>query len=136
MAVSPPADGFEDDGWEPVPCPSLRDAIAECIDPLTRQRLRHSFPRALQVSALDGEGLEGLKESIADRFSERFEPVRLLIPHSEGARLAELYALGAPIEERSDLEEGVLVVASLPRSERARYARYLVADAASAAYVP
>ena len=49
MAVSPPADGFEDDGWEPVPCPSLRDAIAECIDPLTRQRSKEIANRILAI---------------------------------------------------------------------------------------
>ncbi len=103
------------------------------VDPLTRRRLRNRFPRALQISARDGEGLEELKTRIAARFSERFEPVRLLIPHADGARLAELYALGAPIEEREDLPEGVLIQARLPRTERARYARYLVADAASVA---
>ena len=45
------------------------------------------------------------------------------------AALAELYALGAPIEEREDAEEGVLVRARLPRRELRRFARYLVADA-------
>ena len=33
---------------------------------------------------------------------DRFELVRLLVPYDEGARLAELYALGAPIDERED----------------------------------
>jgi GTP-binding protein HflX len=84
------------------------------------------------VSARSGEGLPELKARIAERFAERFEPVRLLIPHSEGARLAELYELGAPIEHRSDRPDGVLLVARLPRAERARFARFLVADAPSA----
>jgi hypothetical protein len=37
-----------------------------------------------------------------------------------------LYALGAPIEERQDTGEGVLVVARLPQREIRRFARYLV----------
>ena len=37
--------------------------------------------------------------------------------------------LGAPIDEREDLEEGVLVRARLPQREVSRFARYLVADA-------
>ncbi len=105
----------------------------DAVDSLSRRRLRNRFPRALLVSARQGNGLEELRMRVAERFSERFEPVRLLIPHAEGARLAELYALGAPIEERQDLPEGVLVQARLPRIERARFARYLIADAASAA---
>ena len=65
---------------------------------------------------------------IAERFAERFEPVRLLLPYEEGGKLSELYALGAPIEERRDTDEGVLVLARLPRAEIRRFASYLVAD--------
>ena len=76
---------------------------------------------------------EGLRERIAERFASRFEDVRLLLPYGEGGKLAELYALGAPIDEREDSEEGVLVRARLPHREVRRFARFLVADAESAA---
>ena len=55
--------------------------------------------------------------------------MRLLLPYEEGGKLAELYALGAPIDEREDTEEGVLVRARLPQREVRRFASYLVADA-------
>jgi GTP-binding protein HflX len=100
----------------------------DAVDLLRRRRVGNRFPDALQVSARTGEGLEGLRERIADRFGERFEPVRLLIPYDEGARLAELYALGMPVEERSDREEGVLIRAHLPMREVRRFARYLVLE--------
>jgi GTP-binding protein HflX len=102
----------------------------DAVDPLGRRRLRTRFPGAVQISARRGEALDALKARIAERFTERFEAVRLLIPHAEGARLSELYALGAPIEERRDLPEGVLVLARIPRPSVPRYARYLIADAA------
>jgi hypothetical protein len=70
--------------------------------------------------------MEALRARIADRFSDLFEPVRLLLPYRDGGKLNELYALGAPIEERLDTSEGVLVVARLPRREINRFARYLV----------
>jgi 50S ribosomal subunit-associated GTPase HflX len=70
-----------------------------------------------------------LRARIAERFADRFEQVQLLVPYSEGSVLADLYALGAPIDERTDGPEGVLVRARLPRSELRRYARYLVAEA-------
>jgi GTP-binding protein HflX len=100
----------------------------DAVDLLRRRRVGNRFPDALQVSARTGEGLEGLRGRIADRFGERFEPVRLLIPYDEGARLAELYALGMPVEERSDREEGVLIRAHLPMREVRRFARYLVLE--------
>jgi len=99
----------------------------DAVDDATRRMLGNRHPEALQVSALTGAGMEELRTRIADIFSERFEPVRLLLPYQEGAKLNELYALGAPIEEREDTNEGVLVVARLPRREINRFARYLVA---------
>jgi len=101
----------------------------DAIDPLRRRRLANRFPDALQVSAQTGKGLEALRERIAERFADRFEQVRLLIPYEDGGKLNELYALGAPIDERSDLPEGVLVRARLPRRELRRFAPYLVAEA-------
>ncbi len=99
------------------------------LDEIGRRRLANRFPDAPQVSATTGEGLEELKERIADHFAGRWETVRLLLPYDEGGRLSELYALGAPIEEREDTPDGVLVVARLPRQELRRFAPYLVADA-------
>jgi len=55
-----------------VECPT------DLLDPLARRRLQSAFPRALQVSAATGEGLDALKERIGELFSDRFEDVRLL----------------------------------------------------------
>jgi GTP-binding protein HflX len=101
----------------------------DAVEPDQRRRLVNRHPGALQVSALTGEGIDDLRERIADRFAERFQPVRLLLPYREGGKLNELYALGAPIEHRQDTGEGVLVVARLPRREIRRFAPYLVVDA-------
>jgi len=54
--------------------------------------------------------------------------VRLLLPYADGDRLSELYALGTPIEDRKDTEDGVLVIARLPRRDLPRFASYLIAD--------
>jgi GTPase len=99
----------------------------DAVDPLRRRRLANLFPDALQVSALTGEGLDALRERVAERFADRFEAVRLFLPYEDGGKLAELYSLGAPIEEREDQPDGVLVRARLPRRELRRFARYLVA---------
>ena len=101
----------------------------DAVDALRRRRLANRFPGALLVSARTGAGLDELRARIAERFADRFEQVQLLLPYSEGSVLADLYALGAPIDERTDGPEGVLVRARLPRSELRRYARYLVAEA-------
>ncbi|MDH4341072.1 MAG: GTPase HflX, partial [Thermoleophilia bacterium] len=99
----------------------------DLLDPLARRRIAHGFPRAQQISADTGEGLDTLKARISDLFSDRFEDVRLLVPYSDGRALAELYGLGAPIAERRDTPEGVRVRARLPRREIRRFASFLVA---------
>src|SRR5438105_1132830 len=101
----------------------------DAVDLLHRRRLANRYPDALQVSALTGEGLDALRARIAERFADRFESVRLLLPYDEGGKLNELYALGTPIEQREDTSEGVLIVARLPRREIRRFAPYLVAEA-------
>jgi GTP-binding protein HflX len=100
----------------------------DAVDPLGRRRLTNRFPGAVQVSARTGEGLDELKARVAERLADRFEPVRLLVPYTEGRVLADLYALGAPIEERADRPDGVHVLARLPRGELGRYAPYLVVE--------
>ena len=81
-----------------------------------RRRLANRFPGALQVSARTGEGLDELRARIAERFAERFEPVGCSCRTRTGAKLAELYELGAPIDEREDRADGVL----RPRAAAAR----------------
>ena len=75
------------------------ELVINKVDAVDGEHLRHlsnRYPDALQVSALTGDGLDDLRVRIADRFAERFESVRLLLPYAQGAKLNELYALGAP----------------------------------------
>jgi GTP-binding protein HflX len=100
----------------------------DCVDEIGRRRLANRFPGAPQISARTGEGLDELKALAAAHFAGRFETVRMLVPYDEGARLSQLYALGAPVEQREDTPDGVLIVARLPRNELPRFAPYLVAE--------
>ncbi len=104
----------------------------DLVDPLGRRRLGNRFPGAPQVSAHTGEGLEELRAAIAAHFAERFEAVRLLLPYEDGGKLAELYELGAPIDERIDKPEGVFVRARLGHADLRRFAPFLVLEEDSA----
>ena len=121
---------LHDIGAEDLPLEVVVNKI-DTVDTLRQRRLANRFPDAVQISALTGEDIEGLRAGIAQRFADRFEAVRLFLPYEEGGKLAELYALGAPIEEREDQADGVYVRARLPHRELRRFARYLVAEARS-----
>ncbi len=97
------------------------------LDTVSRRRVANRYPEALLISAATGEGLDELRARIAARFADRFDAVRLLVPYEEGRVLSDLYALGAPIDERTDTEDGVLIRARLPHRDVRRFARYLVA---------
>ena len=116
-------------GADEVPLELVLNKV-DVLDPLARRRIGHAFPRALQVSAETGEGLDELRERVSELFSDRFEDVRLLVPYEDGRSLARLYGLGAPIAERRDTPEGVRIRARLPRREIPRFAQFLVAGEA------
>ena len=121
---------LHDIGADDIPLEMVVNKI-DTVDTLRRRRLANRFPEAVQISALTGKGVEELHARLAERFADRFEAVHLFLPYEEGGKLAELYALGAPIEEREDQPDGVYVRARLPRRELRRFARYLVAEARS-----
>jgi len=101
------------------------------VDAAGRVELSHRHPNAIQVSSLTGEGLSELSEAIEQGFARRLLPVELLIPFSEGARLAELHALAGNLM-REDTPEGVRVRARLPAPVAERFAPFAVSAPAVA----
>jgi GTPase len=115
-------------GAEQLPVQLVLNKI-DAVDALRRRRLASRSPGTPHVSAETGEGLDELRSRLAAFFADRFEPVELLLPYEDGGKLAELYAIGAPIVERRDREDGVYVRAHLPQRELRRFGPYLVAEA-------
>jgi GTP-binding protein HflX len=95
----------------------------DALDAERRQGLAHRHPRGVPVSALTGEGLDELREAIEQAFARTLTSVELLLPYSEGGRLAELHDVAGDLH-REDTPEGVRVVARLPTAVAERYARY------------
>ena len=67
-------------------------------------------PLAVAVSALSGEGCEALLELIGRQVGRHERPVRLALPHSDGATLAWLYQVGEILDRRDDEETAWLLV--------------------------
>ncbi|UTI62807.1 GTPase HflX [Paraconexibacter antarcticus] len=88
-----------------------------------REVMRRRFPDAVLVSAATGEGVEEFGERIADEFERRLQDIDLLLPYSEGARLAELHDIAGDLE-REDTPEGVRVHARVPESVAERFGAF------------
>ncbi len=56
--------------------------------------LEREFPSASFISALTGEGIEGLKENIADHLNNRRHNLKIYLPYSEGKLYSELQQHG------------------------------------------
>ena len=79
----------------------------DALDALRRRRLANRFPAALAgVGARPVRGSTSCGSAIAERFGERFEAVRLLMPYDKGARLPAVRARRADRRARRSRPRG------------------------------
>jgi GTP-binding protein HflX len=97
----------------------------DLLDDDRRRELTFRHPRAIQVSAATGEGIEDLAEAIESRFLSTLRPMDLLVPYDEGGRLSELHDLAGEME-REDTAHGVRVRARVPAGVADRFERFNV----------
>jgi len=95
----------------------------DLVDEERRRELSFRFPRAVQVSGAEGEGLDALREAIEARFLATLRPMELLLPYGEGGTLSELHELAGELE-RTDTAEGVRVSARVPAAAAPRFERF------------
>jgi GTPase len=91
-----------------------------------RRETELDHAEAALVSALEGEGLELLRERIEAAFEETLTEVELLIPYSQGGRLHELHEVAGDLD-RTERADGVLVHAKVPSAELHRFSDLAVA---------
>jgi GTP-binding protein HflX len=97
----------------------------DLLDEERRRELSFRYPRAIQVSAATGEGLEDLRDAIEARFLATLQSMELLVPYDEGGRLSELHDLAGEME-REDTPGGVHVRARVPAGVAPRFERFSV----------
>jgi GTPase len=93
---------------------------SDLLDDEQRREVELRHGDASLVSAVDGTGLDELRERIEAAFDETLTEVELLIPYSEGGRLHELHEVAGDLE-RTEREDGVLVHARVPAAELHRF---------------
>ncbi len=92
-----------------------------------RQRIANLVqrtPLAVAVSALSGEGCDQLLALIGRQVGRDDRPVRISLPHHDGATLAWLYQVGEIVERRDD-EEVVWLVVRLDAANAGRLEKRL-----------
>jgi GTP-binding protein HflX len=97
----------------------------DLLDEDRRRELTFRYPRAVQVSAATGEGLEELSSAIEASFLSTLRPMELLLPHAEGGSLSALHDVAGEIE-REDTVDGVRVKARVPALLASRFERFEV----------
>ena len=80
---------------------------------------------AVAVSAETGAGLDELRGLIEDAFADTLREVELLVPYTDGGRLAELHDVAGELE-RTERGDGVLVRARVPATLVHRFAEFAV----------
>jgi GTPase len=95
----------------------------DLLDDARRRELSFRHPRAAQISAETGEGLDALAEAIEGRFLATLRPMELLVPYDEGGRLSELHELAGEME-REDTPDGALIRARVPVGVAPRFERF------------
>jgi GTPase len=98
----------------------------DLLDDAVRDEKRLAHPEAVLVSGATGDGVEELRERIALELAHTLRELELLVPYSDGGRLAELHDLAGELS-RVDTPDGVRVRALLPASAAERFVQFSVA---------
>jgi GTP-binding protein HflX len=97
----------------------------DLIDEDRHSELSFRHPRAVQISAVSGEGLDRLADAIEAQFLATLLPMELLVPYEEGRSLSELHDLAGEME-REDTPAGARISARVPAGVAARFERFSI----------
>ncbi len=81
-----------------------------------------SLPGAILISAKTGQGLDDLKDAIAEAIQETYVPVTFMIPFSRYGILSEIHAAGRVISE-THTDEGTEITVMISGEDAGRLAR-------------
>jgi len=98
----------------------------DAADQITLRRLEALYPDAVFVSALEGDGIADLQETIAEALERQTTLLHLAIPYERGDVVASAYRLGEVIAVKHD-EEGTLLDVRVPPESVAKLAAFATA---------
>ncbi len=110
---------------EGVPSIPVLNKIDRLSNPDKAQLALNSFPNAVAISALRGDGISELLQTIKTRLFESYESVEVEIPYNLGG-LISLFHEEGQVNQIENRYEGVLIQGRLPVRHITKYKPYLV----------
>ena len=99
--------------------------IDRLSDPGQAQQSLESFPGAVAISALRGDGINDLLETIQNKLFESFETITVELPYSEGG-LISLFHEEGQVDLIENQYEGVFIQGRMPIRYLTRYKKFIV----------
>ncbi|VTY09637.1 GTPase HflX [Rothia dentocariosa] len=99
---------------------------ADAADPFILERMRQRELNHVIVSARTGEGIDELKQKIADTIPRPSLEVKLLIPYNHGEVISRLHAWDAEIKSTAFVSDGTFVTALVREDVAAELSDYVI----------
>ena len=99
---------------------------ADAADPFILERMRQRESNHVIVSARTGEGIDELKQKIADTIPRPSLEVKLLIPYNHGEVISRLHARDAEIKSTEFVSDGTFVTALVREDVAAELSDYVI----------
>lgn len=99
---------------------------ADAVDPFILERMRQRESNHVIVSARTGEGIDELKQKIADTIPRPSLEVKLLIPYNHGEVISRLHAWDAEIKSTAFVSDGTFVTALVREDVAAELSDYVI----------
>lgn len=106
---------------------TVLNKIDICTNPAVIHRLRMTYPKNVQISALTRQGFDDLQEIIIRELSKTRKVVELRIPQQDYAVVSEIRRVGNIIKQDYD-ENDVLLKVDLPVALANKLARYVIKE--------
>ncbi len=112
-------------GADQIPTLPVLNKIDRLDDPSQALQKMDSFPDAVAISALKGDGIEGLLDSVQSKLFGSYENLTVNMPYNQGD-LISLFHDEGQIDSITNEYEGVLIQGRLPVRLLGRYKEYIV----------
>jgi GTP-binding protein HflX len=111
-----------------IPMVTALNKVDQLTDPARAQEIARTYPKAVAISALKGEGHEELLELIEQELFEQLTPIQVRLPYQQGA-LISLFHNAGQVERLEHDRGGVLMQGRVPGRLAAQFAKWQVKDA-------